>query len=100
MFPTFCTETPTWRWRNVGWIERRTKVASYRAPGTSRNDDEPIHVFVPFSPPAQGPGPEADTGPNGQSVRRRSRSGVSKTGPPRPAFVAPYLNAQVRTRNP
>jgi len=28
MFPTFCTDTPTWRWRKVGWIDRITKVAS------------------------------------------------------------------------
>ena len=56
MFPTFCTETPTWRCRKVGWIERRTKVTSYRAPGTSRNDDEPIHVFVPVQSAVGGSG--------------------------------------------
>src|SRR5437867_2640751 len=43
MFPTFCTETPTWRWRNVGWIERIINVAVYWVFGTSSNEDAPIH---------------------------------------------------------
>src|SRR5947208_1655215 len=43
MFPTFCTETPTWRWRKVGRMDRRTRVALYWVFGVSANDDEPIH---------------------------------------------------------
>src|SRR5207249_1000878 len=43
MFPTFCTETPTWRWRKVGWMDRTTSVALYWVFGVSANDDEPIH---------------------------------------------------------
>src|SRR2546428_800901 len=44
------------RYRKVGWIERRTKATSYRAPGTSRNDDEPIHAFVPVQSAVGGSG--------------------------------------------
>jgi hypothetical protein len=43
MFPTFCTDTPTWRWRKVGWIDRITKVALYRVFEVRAKDDEPIH---------------------------------------------------------
>src|SRR5437899_9823918 len=92
MFPTFWTDTPTWRCRKVGWSDRTTKVASYLAPGISWNDDAPIH-WLPV-------------GHAEEPVQLMYRPIVAKSRPsrviqnrsPRTAVPATYRNDHVMTR--